>query len=195
MIVPNDVWRTLCISAMLWCVWGATPAIASSDKATPNAHIQQELRQAKPLGKGTFRWFGIAVYDAQLWVGKDGYLPEPNGQLGHQTIALDLTYARNLIGAKIAEASIEEIQKLKLGSEEQRKIWLTQMKTLFPDVKEGNHITGIFLPGLAARFYLDGKLLGEIKDPEFAHAFFSIWLDKKTSAPGLRQKLLDNSSQ
>ncbi|MFZ6672839.1 chalcone isomerase family protein [Undibacterium sp. Xuan67W] len=176
-------------------MWGATPAFANSDKAISNVHIQQELGQAKPLGKGTFRWFGIAIYDAQLWVGKDGYLPEANGQLGRQTIALDLTYARNLIGAKIAEASIEEIQKLKLGTEEQRKSWLTQMTKLFPDVKEGNHITGIFLPGLAARFYLDGKLLGEIKDPEFAHAFFSIWLDKKTSAPGLRQKLLETSSQ
>ncbi|MFZ6845671.1 chalcone isomerase family protein [Undibacterium sp. RuTC16W] len=195
MMLFSLAWRTLCISAMLWCMWSVTPAFASSDKARTNAHIQQELGQAKPLGKGTFRWFGIAVYDAQLWVGKDGYLPESNGQLGRQPVALDLTYARNLIGAKIAEASIEEIQKLKLGSEEQRKTWLTQMTKLFPDVKEGNHITGIFLPGLTARFYLDGKLLGEIKDPEFAHAFFSIWLDQKTSAPGLRQKLLEIGSQ
>jgi hypothetical protein len=56
------------------------------------------------------------------------------------------------------------------------------MKGIFPDVKEGSRITGIHIPNEAARFYLNGKLLGEIRDPEFAHSFFAIWLDKKTSA-------------
>ncbi|MCU6435023.1 chalcone isomerase family protein [Undibacterium sp. Jales W-56] len=192
MILLNRACWTGCVSAMLLY---AALAFAGSQQTPAGSHIQQELNQAKPLGHGTFRWFGIAVYDAQLWVGKDGYAPEANGQLGRQPIALDLTYARSLIGKKIAEASIEEIQKLKLGSEEQRKTWLAQMTQLFPNVKEGNHITGVFLPGLAARFYFDGKLLGEIRDPEFAHAFFSIWLDKKTSAPGLRDKLLEASNK
>jgi Chalcone isomerase-like len=40
------------------------------------------------------------------------------------------------------------------------------------------------------RFYLDGKLLGEIADVEFAQAFFAIWLDPRTSASNLRKQLL-----
>lgn len=31
---------------------------------------------------------------------------------------------------------------------------------------------------------------GEIADPEFARLFFGIWLDARTSEPGLRQTLL-----
>ena len=66
------------------------------------------------------------------------------------------------------------------------------MTALFPDVKEGTHITGIYLPNESVRFYLDGQWLGEIRDADFARAFFAIWLDPKTSAPDLRKKLLGN---
>ncbi len=186
--------RSLRALFFLLCSLLLASSVTIEAMAADSEHIKKEIPQAHALGSGTFRWFGIAVYDAQLWVGKDGYTPEASGKLGQQPLALDLTYARSLVGSKIAEASIEEIQKLKLGTADQRKIWLEQMRKLFPDVKEGNHITGIFIPAEAARFYLNGKLLGEIKDADFANAFFSIWLDKKTTAPDLRQKLLAGSN-
>ena len=47
------------------------------------------------------------------------------------------------------------------------------------------------IPEQASRFFLDGKLIGEIDDPEFGPAFFSIWLHPKTSAPKLRRLLLN----
>jgi hypothetical protein len=62
---------------------------------------------------------------------------------------------------------------------------------IFPDVKEGSRITGIHIPNEAARFYLNGKFLGEIRDPEFAHSFLqSGWT--KNLRPDLRSKLLGN---
>ena len=54
--------------------------------------------------------------------------------------------------------------------------------------------TGVYLPGQGARFYRDGKLLGEILDPEFGHAFFAIWLDPKTTGGKLREALLANAT-
>jgi len=107
--------------------------------------------------------------------------------------ALDLRYARALSGSKIAESSIDEIRKLGLGTAAQQQAWLEQMSRLFPDVKEGSRITGVFLPGTGARFYLDGQVLGDIPDTTFALAFFAIWLDPKTSAPSLRTALLANA--
>ena len=86
------------------------------------------------------------------------------------------------------------MQKLGYGSAEQRAAWLGKMTTLFPDVQEGTHITGINLPGVGARFYLDGKVLGEVADPEFARAFFAIWLDPKTTAAKLRAALLTDAA-
>ncbi|GAA4022625.1 chalcone isomerase family protein [Actimicrobium antarcticum] len=150
--------------------------------ATP-AHIRNDVPDARLSGQGTFRWFGLHIYDAALWVGAKGYdLKAP--------LALDLTYARALAGKKIAEASDDEIRKLGLGTPEQQATWLAKMTALFPDVQDGTHITGVYLPALGARFYHDGKLLGEIADPAFARAFFAIWLDPKTSAGKLRDALL-----
>jgi hypothetical protein len=158
--------------------------IASAQAANIPAHILQELPDARLSGQGTFRWFGLKIYDAALWVGESGY------QTTSAKFILNLSYARELYGEKIATASIDEIRELGIGSSEQQQIWLGKMKMLFPDVKEGSQISGVYLPGQAARFYLDGKLLGEINDAEFARAFFAIWLDPRTSAGGLRKQLL-----
>lgn len=151
------------------------------------AHIQQELPNARLSGEGSYRWFGLKIYDAALWVGEQGY------QASSARFILNLNYARDLYGERIAQASIDEIRQLKMGSSTQQQAWLSAMKALFPNVHEGSQISGVFLPEHGARFYLDGKLLGEIADPEFAQAFFAIWLDPATSASSLRSKLLANS--
>ncbi len=57
------------------------------------------------------------------------------------------------------------------------------MSQAFVDVKDGTRITGVFLPEQGCRFYVDGQLQHVIDDPEFARAFFSIWLDPQTAAP------------
>lgn len=182
--------RSLCLSLLL----AATAmTVHAEDKPTNSApaHISEEIPQASLQGTGSFRWFGLHIYDASLWSVPEGYKPENEKP---QKFALDLAYARTLYGSKIADASIDEIEKLKLGTAEKRERWLAQMKKIFPDVKQGTHITGIHIPNEAARFYLNGKLLGEIRDAEFAHAFFAIWLDKKTTAQSLRNKLLGSKT-
>jgi len=166
-----------------------TMLVHAEDKPANPApvHISEEIPQASLQGTGSFRWFGLHIYDANLWSVPEGYKPD---SAQPQKFALDLVYARTLYGGKIADASIEEIEKLKLGTSEKRERWLAQMKKIFPDVKQGTHITGIHIPNEATRFYLNGKLLGEIRDAEFTHAFFAIWLDKNTTAQSLRSKLL-----
>ena len=149
--------------------------------------IEHEIGNARLAGQGHFRWFGFKIYDAQLWVGDRGYRPD-NPESAK--FALSLTYARDLYGKHIARTSIDEIGKLGFGTSEQHQSWLKRMEALFPDVHEGTQISGVYLPDHGARFYLNGKLLGEIADPEFARAFFAIWLDPRTSASSLRSELL-----
>lgn len=161
--------------------------MATAQAATIPAHIQHEITNARLYGEGTYRWFGLKIYDASLWVGEQGY------QANSAKFILNLNYARDLYGERIALASIDEIRQLKIGSSAQQELWLSKMKALFPDVHEGSQISGLFMPGQGARFYLDGKVLGDIADPEFAQAFFAIWLDPRTSAASLRSKLLANS--
>lgn len=163
---------------------GQTPATAQTQSESVPSHIQQELGKARLSGSGGYRWFGLAIYQASLWTGPEGWRPDL------KRYALDLRYARSLVGKKIAQASLDEMEKLQVGTPEKRQQWLTTMQQIFPDVKEGTHITGIYDGPNGARFYLDGKLLAEVKDSEFAQAFFAIWLHPNTSAPALRKQLL-----
>ena len=47
-------------------------------------------------------------------------------------------------------------------------------------------------PGV--RFYLDGKVLADVSDGDFARAFFAIWLSPESTAPTLRGALLQNAA-
>lgn len=160
-------------------------ALGSAHAALP--HIARDVPGARVAGQGMFTWFGMRVYDARLWVGDAGYAPGA-------PFALELRYARELSGVRIAEASADQMAKTGGGTAAQRAAWLDQMRAIFPDVKEGSSITGVFLPGSAVRFHLDGAVLGTIAEPGFAQAFAGIWLGPRTTAPRLREALLKEAS-
>ena len=133
----------------------------------------------KRWGRGEFRRFGFPVYEATLWAGDDPQRPP---------LALRLDYKRSIEGAVIADASVREMRRF-VGDEALLAQWRAQMRQIFPDVKPGDHILGVHGPD-GASFYQDERLLGAIAAPEFAEAFFGIWLDERTSAPELRAALL-----
>ncbi len=178
------------IASLLLAVSLVTQVRAADAPSVP-PHIAAEIGSARLAGNGNYRWFGLKIYEAQLWVGKQGY------DVQHPSLAafaLDLHYARAFEGKKIAGKSAEEIEKLGLGSDEQRHRWLLQMETCFPNVEDGTHLTGIFEPGTGVRYYRDGKPICEIRDKDFALAFFAIWLDPHTLAKTLREALLNKAS-
>lgn len=153
--------------------------------------IEQELPQARLGGQGSFTWFGLDVYQAQLWVGAQGYR---SAQPEAAPFALDLRYARALGGKKIAQASVDQMEQLQAGTSAQRQEWLSWMNASFPDVQVGTHLSALFLPGAGLRFYLNGKLLAATSDRAFARAFCAIWLDPATSAGSLRTALLRDAA-
>lgn len=161
-------------------------ALACALAQAAPAHIEHDVPNARLAGSGTFTYFTMTIYAAQLWVGPQGYSPSA-------PFALDLRYARKLNGKKIAEASAEQMEKIGASTPAERAAWLRKMIAIFPDVHEGSHITGVYLPKQGVRFYLDGKPLATIDDDDFSIAFFGIWLDPKTTAPALRAALLQQA--
>ena len=156
--------------------------LAAAWGAEPGAHISAHVPKASLVGQGSFTYFGFHVYDGALFA--------PSGKYaGDAPFALELTYARDLKGAKIAERSIDEIAALGIGTPAERSAWLPILTRLFPDVRQNDRIAGIAL-GERALFYVNGKPAGEINDGTLARAFFAIWLDVRTSAPAFRRKLL-----
>lgn len=178
---------------------GVSTAVTETHRPAPGVAPRAELPAAKPggataalesprvAGRGLLRWFGLQVYEATLWMGAAGLDPAtPHGS----AFALELRYARAIDGAAIAETSVREIARIGHGSADQRASWLSAMRKLFPDVREGDRLAGVNRPGRGVAFFRNDEPIGEIDDPAFAAAFFAIWLDPRTAAPELRRALL-----
>ncbi|MDN2713013.1 chalcone isomerase family protein [Janthinobacterium sp. SUN118] len=162
-------------------------------RAAPPDFVGVDVPEARLAGEGDYTWFGMRIYRAQLWVGPRGY----QGAASETApFVLELRYARALDGKKIAEASHEQMQKLGVGTQQQRLAWLATMQRIFPDVKEGQRIAGAYRAGIApgVRFYLDGQVLADVTDGDFARAFFAIWLSPSSTAPQLRAALLRSAA-
>ncbi len=142
--------------------------------------------QASWSGSAQLRVFGLAIYQAQLWVGA-GFRARDYGQF---PLALSLTYQRRVSAQAMAERSLDEMQRQTPLSTAQQADWLAAMQALFVDVAANDRLTGVHLPERGARFWLNGRRLGEVADPLFSRRFFGIWLDTATSQPDLRAGLL-----
>lgn len=164
----------------------------SAQAASPLEVIQQRIPEAHRQGAGTLRMYGFHIYDAQLYVGAQGFSPD---HLGTVPFALDLVYARSFKGAAIAKKGQEEMDDMKLASKQQASAWEKLLAQMYPDVKAGDHLSGVFVPGDGTTFYFNGTVLGKVPGQEFAKAFFSIWFDPRTPAPQLRQALLDERTR
>ena len=141
-------------------------------------------------GEGSFRFLGMEVYHARLWVA-------PQFRAADYTaypLALELNYRRDFTARAIAERSIQEMRRAGAFTESQAQSWLQALQAALPDVKAGDRVTGLYRPGIGAAFRFQDRLVGEIADPEFARLFFGIWLAPQTSEPALRQALLSQAA-
>ncbi|AOF85400.1 hypothetical protein BSY239_4201 [Hydrogenophaga sp. RAC07] len=173
----------LSFALALGCL-ASVPAGAQAPEPTLSAALQDKTT----VGKARLRYWGFDVYDASLWA-----LPGFDiGRFENQRFGLELAYLRDFKGADIAERSIDEMKGLATIEPAQATRWTQAMSKLFPDVKRGDRITGVHVPGSGARFYLNGRLLGEVADDAFSRLFFGIWLSPKTSQPRMRENLIQN---
>lgn len=161
------------------------PAWANVGRAAP-PEVAAELGAPRLAGSGRLRFFGLHVYDARLWSAQ----PVTAADWADRALAIEVEYARRLEGHAIAERSLEEMRRQREIPRETAERWLRAMKSAFPDVGEGDRLTGVHRPGEGVRFFANGRLSGELREPEFARQFFGIWLSEQSSQPALRTALL-----
>jgi len=161
-------------------------ATSSRANIAPLPELADGLPGARLQGEGRMVHFGLHICDIRLWV-TDGFSAEAFAQ---RPLAIEIDYARALSGQRIAERSLDEMQRITPLSPGQRAAWLAAMQQAFPDIARGERLTGLHRPGEGARFFHNGRLRAELADADFARAFFSIWLSPKTSEPRLRLSLL-----
>jgi hypothetical protein len=172
--------RSLLGAALGW------PLLASAQATALPPELAGTLPQARLQGSGRLTFFGLHIYDARLWVGA----ATPAADWQAVPFALELQYLRSLKGSAIAERSLKEMERQgEIGAVDGER-GLGNRLQLFPDVKPGDRITGVNLPGVGARFFHNGQPRGELREVAFARLFFGIWLSPRTSEPALREQLL-----
>lgn len=165
-----------CLQALASAPVPVAPAASAPDEV---ARVQP---QAQLRGRSLLRFLGMDIYEARLWTDAHFAL----ARYAQHPFALELEYRRSLSGHLIARRSVAEMRRQGDFSAEQTAQWEARMQALFPDVQAGDRITGIYAPGVGARFLHNGRLLGEANDPLFARLFFGIWLSPETSEPQMR---------
>lgn len=169
----RNVVRTACL---LTCL-GISPAYASD-------YINSYVPDAALVGEGRARVLVWDIYDARLIAPKGKWM-----EAG--PFALELKYLQAIEGRKIADHAVEEMRYIGFQDNAKLSAWHKEMAEIFPDVVPGTIIAGIRSSNGSTIFYEAGKEIGRIEDPAFTEQFFRIWLDPKTSAPTLRQSLLN----
>lgn len=162
---------------------GSLPAAWADN---PPTQVLDSIPEAKKLGNTRFTWFGLHVYDAQLWAAGTSaqfdYKQQPSW--------LELRYGRDFDGADIASRSKDEMENLGAASADKLKVWEKKLVEVFPNVKKGDALSALYQPGMNLQFFHNGKPLATITDLDLARSFMGIWLDPKTSEPAMRKKLI-----
>ncbi len=157
-------------------------AVMASANSLPEI-VMRDLMGLSMRGEATMRFIGLKVYDVRLWTQMKSFTyADP--------FAVELVYDMSLNGRDIAERSVKEMRVQGYSDEAKLKRWGDEMTKIFPDIKKGDTLIGVSIPGKEARFYNREKLIATVSDPEFSKAFFDIWLSEKSSEPKLRLKLL-----
>lgn len=172
-------WLLLVLSLVL-----CGPALA---RELPAA-LRDEAPPLALIGSADMRHFGFKIYTARLWTTERAFHAE-------KPFALDLEYALDIDASALVDTSIAEIRQQGWRDEAQLARWARDMRAVFPDVRKGDRLIGLALPGEEARFYSARGYLASIRDPAFVDAFFGIWLRADTSAPRLRARLLGDGTR
>lgn len=157
-------------------------AYASASRPLPPT-VVSKAPGIHPLGKGRHTWFGVRMYDATLWiVGPQWSAAAPQ--------ALDIEPGRDVPADTLIKNAIAEMRDLKVGDEGKLRVWQGELKTVIPNVRQGDQIV-IFCPDTNRTIgYLNESKTGEINDPSFCPAIMSVWLHPQTKHQSMRKSLL-----
>ena len=166
----------------------AVVSVAHAAAPTLPVMVTGAMPGLEAVGSHHFRYLLFHVYDATLWAPKGRWSAD-------SPFALDIRYALDIRGRDLSKRSIEEMRKQ--GHDDAAKLarWAAEMDRVFPDIKAGDRLVGVHVPGREARFYSARGLLGTVPDGEFARAFFDIWLAERTSEPAMRRGLLGTAAR
>lgn len=174
--------QTLPALVLLASAWLAAPVLA----AELPPRVRADGFDLAQVGKGRLTWLGLGIYEAGLWT--------PDGRFEDfrpgEPVALSLAYERRFSRAQLIEITTGEWSRLGLATPKQREAWAAELAKLWRDVRRGDNMTAVVVPGGETRFYDASGLMGRVADPAFGPAYLRIWLDQRSAVSDLRVALL-----
>ena len=139
------------------------------------------------VGEARLRVMLWSIYDSRL------YTPSGDYRDGERPLRLEIEYLRDIKARALVERTKEEWAAMGRDHPRQDE-WLSQLSSLWPDIRENDILAIELTPENAAVFTHNGNPLGRIEDPEFGQQFVDIWLSEDSTRPELRASLIGTQS-
>lgn len=134
------------------------------------------------VGETRLRVLFMRIYDAAFF--------SDSGRLdGAERMALAIEYAREFSAQQLVNQTRDEWQRMDLVTAES-ETWLTELATMWPDVRSGDCIVAVRTEEGSTRFFSRDRELGVIQSPGFAERFFAIWLSEQARFRRSRDELV-----
>lgn len=156
---------------------------ANMASANNSLAIQQYFGQEKFLGQGTVYKFIIPAYDISLWI------KDKKWSYDH-LFALEVKARWDVKKKEMLDSTLEVMKRNTSLTEPQEKEYSEFLESFYPDLKEGDLVTVVYIPRQKIVFYHNNQLLKESGDMIFARAFCDIWLSPKTKYESARLSML-----
>lgn len=160
-------------------------AMGTAEAMLP-APARADFAQLEEVGRGRLTWLGFGIYEASLYTPDGRYTGLQSGR----PVALSLWYQRKFTKAELIEITRNEWERLGAAPAPRRAAWVAALERQWVDVRKGDNMTAVVVPGGETRFYRQDRLLGTVADPAFGPAYLAIWLDPRTAVADLRAEML-----
>lgn len=135
------------------------------------------------VGEARLRVMFWSIYDSRL------YTPSGDYRNGERPLRLEIEYLRDIKAKALVERTKEEWAAMGRSHPRQDE-WLSQLSSLWPDIRENDVLAIELTPDNEAVFTHNGDTLGRIEDPEFGQQFVDIWLSEDCTRPEVRASLI-----
>lgn len=104
---------------------------------------------------------------------------------------IEMEYFWSLKGKDIVAASDKLLtDNVPADKLERLRPAVNELHSFYRDVKPGDRYALTYMPGVGTWLTLNGKMLGVVRDPEFATTYFAIWFGEKPMDVALKDQLL-----
>ncbi|NVJ51806.1 MAG: chalcone isomerase family protein [Gammaproteobacteria bacterium] len=145
---------------------------------------------ANTAATGTYRWWGIKIYDATL----EHPGGQPNEVMYARPLKFTIVYDIDIDKDDLLETTIEQWEELAISRTEscqERQPWVQRLSQIWPNLEQGDSLTFEVFQNGESQFLYNQKPIGTLADTQFAPCFLAIWLAEDTSASSLRKQLLN----